>query len=354
MPALKLFSPDERDQRPSAPTLDEVFTAEVQPRLESRRRAVATVHEYRRAVKVWEEFWREHGGSPGLTTIDEDALDQFQEHLAETRAGRTVNKIMGYLQAVLDQCGPRRSGNTGLGRRLGLVDSVPRFVRVDEPTAKRGRVATLEQVRVMLDHCHIATHPRHQAALKWSAAIRLLFWAGPRRNDLFLHLRRSNWIQSTRCPLAEVSIDWPWGWLSFTPAKTARKKPAPLVIPLPRELHFDLLAIRHPAGEVDPPLLGFAHCTRDWAAGFARIQIAAGIADPYTFQDGRKSANVHWQQTISAGTGNCSSVMPPAESISGTTARASSSWSRPLNNGRESNCRKHSRSNATSCSKRPD
>lgn len=303
LPVLKLFSPEERDAHASALTLDEVYQAEVRPRLESRRRAVATIKEYDRAVAAWQEFWAGHGGSPDLHAIDEDSIDQFQEHLAETRGGRTVNKIMGYLQAILDQCGPRRSGNTGLGRRLGLLDSLPRFVRVDETPSRRRRVATLEQVREMLEHCHVVTNPRHQPALKWSAAIRLLFWAGPRRNDLFRNIRLSNWIRTARCPLAEVSIEWPWGWLSYVPAKTCRKKPAPLVIPLPRELHFDLLAIRHPAGAIDPPLLGFASCSRDWSAGFQRIQLAAGIPDPYTFQDGRKSANVHWQQTISAGTG---------------------------------------------------
>lgn len=304
MPALKLFAPSDRDVPSSSPTLDEVFTDEVKSRLESRRRAASTVRDYQRSVNRWSEYWGEHGGSPALAEISEEHLDLFSEHLSETLTGRTVNKHMGYVQSILDQCGPRRSGNTGLGRRLGLVDSVPRFVRADEQPARRGRVATLAQVEAMLAHCPAATLPRHQPALKWSAAIRLLFWAGLRRCDLFEHLRLSHWIRTPRCPVDEVSIDWPWGWLAFTPAKTARKKPAPLVIPLSRALHFDLLAIRHPAGEVDPPLLGFASCSRDWRASYESIQRAAGIETPFTFQDGRKSANVHWQQLVSPGTGS--------------------------------------------------
>lgn len=304
MPALRLFDPDGRNVSDSAPTLDEVFGAEFKSRLESRRRAVSTIQDYARTVSRWVEFWSTRGGSPILAEITEDNLDLFAEYLTETLTGRTVNKHMGYVQSILDQCGPRRSGLTGLGRRFGLLDSVPRFVRAEERPARRGRVATLAQVDAMLGHCHVATLPRYQPALKWSAAIRLLFWCGPRRCDLFEHIRLSNWVKASRCPVDEVSIDWPWGWLTFTPAKTARKKPEPLVIPLPRGLSFDLLAIKHPAGETDPPLFGFASCSRDWRAGFERIQRAAGIAQPFTFQDCRKSANVHWQQTISPGTGS--------------------------------------------------
>ena len=304
MIALKLFAPDDRDEPHSLPTLDEVFRSEIKPRLESRRRAASTIRDYERSVRTWSEFWGDHGGSPHLDQLTEDHLDQFSEFLAESLTGRTVNKHMGYVQAIIDQCGPRRSGNTGIGRRLGLLDSVPRYIRVDESPARRGRVATLAEVEAILAHCDAASLPRYQSALKWSAAIRLLFWAGIRRCDLFQNLRRSHWIKSSRCPVAEVSIEWTWGWLAFTPQKTARRKPEPLVIPLPRALAFELEAIRYPAGQVDPPLLGFANCSRDWAANFERIQRAAGIATPFTFQDGRKSANVHWQQLVSPGTGS--------------------------------------------------
>jgi len=185
----------------------------------------------------------------------------------------------------------------------GLLDSVPQFVRQDERPRSVKSSVTLEQVEAMLRNVHAAQNPQYQAARKWSAAIRLLFWCGPRRNDLFMNLRLSNWIRSPICPVETVSEEWPWGWLSWVPEKTVRTKPDPLVVPIPKELAADLVAIKRPTSEFDPPLLGFSRCNVVWRREFSRIQIAAGIARPITFQEARRTANIHWQRLVSEGTG---------------------------------------------------
>lgn len=304
MPALRLFTPDTETRPTASETLAKVFQSEVRPRLESRRRAVSTLQEYDRTVRVWQEFWALHGGEPMLDEISEDQLDLFSLSLRDRGLSeRTVNKHCGYLQVVLDMCGPRRSGMTGLGRRLGHLESVPRFERLPERSAKRTRVATVGEIDRMIECCTVAQNPTRQPGLKWQAALRLFAWAGLRRNDLFVNLKLSHWIRETRCPVSEVQVDWPWGWLSFVPQKTEGRKPEPLVIPLSRALSNDLAQINRPSGG-DPPLLGFACGNVQWRREFARIQTAAGITSLYTFKDLRKTANAHWQQAVGIGTGS--------------------------------------------------
>jgi len=303
MPALKLYVESTETDHSESETLAKVFRSEVRLRLESRRRAVSTIQEYDRTVRVWSEFWDRQGGEPMLDAISEDQLDLFSLSLRERGLSeRTVNKHCGYLQVVLDLCGPRRAGMTGLGRRLGHLESVPRFERLIEKSAQRTRVATVAEMGRMIECCTVAQNPTRQAGLKWQAALRLFAWAGVRRHDLFVNLKLSHWIREARCPVAEVQVEWPWGWLSFIPQKTAGRKPEPLVIPLPRELSIDLAQIVRPTSG-DPPLLGFAGGNVQWRREFARIQTAAGISSLYTFKDLRKTANAHWQHAVGIGTG---------------------------------------------------
>lgn len=300
--SLKLFTPGDRSD--CSLSLDEVFRDRFKPRLESLRRAASTIEDYERTLTVWREFWAASGRKPSLNEIDEETLDAFSDHLARERNGRTVNKQMGYIQTILDQCGPVRGRVTCLGRRFGLIDTVPQHVRIEESPSKRSRVVPLEQVERLYAKCGVTDTPRHQPAVKWEAALRLFFWAGLRRNDLFVNLRRSHWIRSATCPVSEVSVKWPHGWLRFVPQKTQRRKPDPLVLPLSREISQLLKQIEHPEREVDPPLLGFPCANHLWIRGFESIQTAADIPEPYTFQDLRKSCNVHWQQLVSPGTGS--------------------------------------------------
>ena len=300
---LKLWVPSGSvEPRTDETTLDRVFHEQVRPRLESRKRAAATIEDYERALKAWNQFWGTE--PPALADIDIDHLDRFSEHLiAQGKGGRTVNKICGNLQLILDLCGPKRNKPGRLGRPLGLLDDVPHFVRQEETRGAAKRELTLDQVEAMLANCHVAQNPQRQPARKWSAAIRLVFWCGPRRDDLFMNLRLSNWIRRPECPIPTVSESWPWGGLSWVPAKTARIKPEPLVVPIPKELAHDLAAIERPRNESDPPLLGFSRCNVVWRREFSRIQLAAGIAQPITFQEARRTANIHWQRLISEGTG---------------------------------------------------
>lgn len=300
---VKLFCPSEAVTSSSL-TLDEVFQDRFRPRLESLRRAAATIEEYERQLRLWNEFWLAKGISLSLAEIDEDALDDFSDYLAETRCGRTVNKIMGNLQCILDQCGAKRGRATALGRRFGLLDAVPQHVRVEETANQRSRVIPLEQLERMYRNCNVTDTPRRQPDIKWEAALRLFAWAGLRRNDLFINLRLSHWIRRQTCPVSEVTVKWRYGWISFVPQKTQRKKPEPLVIPLSKALHELLCQIEHPANVDDPPLLGFPAANHLWIRGFHEIQTASDIPEPYTFKDLRKTCNSHWQQLVSPGTGS--------------------------------------------------
>jgi integrase len=150
---------------------------------------------------------------------------------------------------------------------------------------------------------HVAQHPPRQSAIKWRSALRLLDWCGVRRNDLFLNLRLSNWIPGERCPVDTVELYWPWGWLSFVPEKTKRTKKRPHVVPLSPELASLFRQIIRPAGESDPPLLGFLDSTHQWYRELYRIQEQAGLAKRYGFHAFRKRCNVTWDETCGMGTG---------------------------------------------------
>ena len=301
--ALQIYTGDNDTQRTSANTLHSVFADQVRPRLEAGRRALSTIEDYERAVRLWTEL----ADDPELEDIDEPALDRFLASLvAKGLVARTINKTCGYLQTVLNHCGSARRGRIRrgcLGRSSGLLDSVPEFTLLEEDEPQSRLIPTSEQVQAMLQHCRVAQWPTHQPGIKWETLIRLLLWCGPRRTDAFSNLTTAHWIRDSRCPLSSMPLHWPHGWLCWTIGKTKRTKQRPHVVPLSPQIAAGLCQIVRANGP-DVPLLGFKpQATTQWYREFYRIQSAVGITTPVGFHGLRKLGNIEWDLACGIGTG---------------------------------------------------
>ena len=303
MPALKLYTEDTETSRTDETTLAKVFRDAVRPRLELGRRADSTVDEYERSVRLWTTIV----GDLELADITDESLDRFTSALvAKGLAARTVNKHSGYLQTLLNHCGTSRrtrSQSGCLGRPLGVLDRVPEFQRLEEDEPESRSVPTAVEVAAMIDQSGVAELPRRQPGLKWQTLLQLLTWCGARRNDAFATLQAQHWIRDERCPLANIDVRWPHGWLCWTIGKTRRTKKRPHVVPLSPEIAAGLAQITR-TSDPEAPLLGFrVNSAVQWYRDLHRIQRAAGMTEMIGFHGLRKRCNIDWDLECGLGTG---------------------------------------------------
>jgi hypothetical protein len=272
-------------------SLREAYEQTLRRDQEARGYAPSTISEYHGMLTHWEK-WSARADYPILITdIDDDLLEQFADWLsASGKRGRTVNKNVGYVEAILRRCGPKGPRNK---RGRGVLQEYAFAERRSENDSKpKARVMPLEAMERLYAACRIAKRPAHVRTpppLTWRTLLLIGFTYGLRRDDLFL-LSSDSVTFETECPQEDVKLSHPWGWLQFTPEKTKHRKPEPLVLPLTKGLHHHLKQVEGIAGR----LLPFATCHRDWYVEWRAIQKEAGIARPYMFKELRKTANVEW------------------------------------------------------------
>jgi len=293
---LRLFDGDSRDPHSSIEqkrrwTLREAYENTLQRDQERSGTAVRTIDDYKTTLRFWEQWLGLTNASLAISEITEDEVDLFGDWLEGGRGGRTVNKHLGNVEAILRRCGPKCPQNRH-GRKI-LTDFVCVEQR-DESEDEEHVVRTMPQdvFERIYGGCRVAKRPeygRTPPPLAWRGLL-LLFWTfGPRRNDGF---RMSDAALSFNpmCPLPDLRIEHKWGWLSWTPRKTRRRKPQRLVLPLTQGLHAHFKQIEGRDGRLFP----FNLSSRAWREEFLAIQRSVGIDEPYTFQCLRKTANVEW------------------------------------------------------------
>ncbi len=243
-PQLRLFSVDDeplstKDQQRQM-TLLEAYKSTICLGSRAKKRARGTLKDYWTALSHWSRLM-ESDGPLGIGEINDEMLDDFGDLLQlEEKSNRTINKVCGHVEAILKTCGPR----TGRNRR-GL-EILERFVfaeKREEETMIRRRLVPKNDMSRIYEACRIASWPDHPtlpAPLVWRTAL-VLFWnVGLRRNDC-RQMKLSSVHWEVPCPIPELrSIENEHGWLEFLPAKTMRRKPQPVVIPLNETMRHHL------------------------------------------------------------------------------------------------------------------
>lgn len=301
MPALKIFTGSTHDAAPEDRTrwtLRQAFEQVTLPRLKRRQRAPGSVEKYKRAV--W--YWEQATDDPAIGRITADDLDEFVELLAEPgrwalRTATAANQQLGYVEAILRSCGPRIGRNGG----AGILTEVPAGERLPtEAPTKRRRLVPLEHLDAIYRACRVATWPRVHglpAPLLWRVAFVLAYNVGPRRCELFKMPASADRPQAAYPGDADdIEATSPHGWLAFPTPKTARRKQQlPLVVPVNLTTRQHLDAIR--TGTRRLRLLPMGDHASTWRRHSFRIQTAAGIGEPYTWQDLRKTASRAYRRT---------------------------------------------------------
>lgn len=303
---LSLFVPSEEPEQEDdgAPskrwTLSQAFERYVLPRMTERNWAPATIEDYLRTIDDWETC----SGNPSIGSITDQTLATHARQLqSRPLAARTINKRLSYIEAILRQLGPRRKSQFGI--TAGLLAELPLFERMTETPEADARIATNDELQRIITACSEARWPRRQGPAIWRALFMLLAWIGPRRDDALRHIQQDALIETPACPLQRCrQFRSEFGWLRFTPTKTKRRKPHPLVLPVSQELHDALSKINRSVGETRLiPMQaetnhGYLYTT------LARIQTAAEIEDPYSFQDLRATCSVRWDEAGGFGAGD--------------------------------------------------
>lgn len=211
------------------PTLREIYerymAADLRP---------GTAQQYRAMLSHWEA---KIGALP-VAAIRDEHLEQFRDVLAERLAANTVRKTFRHLRAVLNRCGPRSDRNP---RGLGLIEERP-YALPPEGERKYVRDCTLEEAGALFAAARYLRYRPHTVQLDaadwWRAQLIFVWFHGIRTANLFLlgcDAIRDDAAVDADPILRDAGFRRPFsssaGWLVYVPAKTARRKPFPLVLP---------------------------------------------------------------------------------------------------------------------------
>lgn len=230
-----------RSPDPSADLfLDGVFRSD-----EFQRPLARTSDAHRAIFRRTLALWRNCFGSaePTHAQIEVEHLAAFQEWLIARRyAPTTINKVCQYASQIIQ---------FGNGRSISID-------RLDCDYAPP-RTASLEELSAIYRACSAAVWPKHPlipAPLWWRTLLVLAFTYGPRLGDLAPidcdspGLAWSGIRFEADCPDQRMKDRSEHGWLVFTPLKTRRRKPAPLILPLSSAARRHLEALPRVGGRV--------------------------------------------------------------------------------------------------------
>lgn len=239
--------------------------------------------------------------NPPVAVIDDNHLSRFQRWQIEVQefSPRTANNYVKYVGQILNKLCPRDYRNRG-GK--GILAQLPYVPMLPVPRVKK-RIARFDDLDRFYRECRQATWPQNHgfpAPLWWRTLLVLVFTYALRASDLIPNktkqggLRWSSVIWEPECPIAEFDLVSPHGWLVFTPQKTRRIKDE-LVLPLSETAARHLRHLRDIAPGRDLILPCPTHYAF-WKNENARLQRLAGIEQPYTLQEQRKTAVTYWSR----------------------------------------------------------
>jgi integrase len=295
-------------------TLRDVWDRVLKPWLIEEGREPETIDGYAMDLRRWERETSslDFGGGcfgacgPPVSQITRELLKEFRERVkAISVSAGTANRIFRSINVILHRASPAGRGNA---EGEGLSDEWLnlKLLPAARPTK---RTASLQQIGDWYARTEGATWPvdLHVASpLWWKTLLVLLCHYGFRTGD-FLKLDWSHVFWSSDCPQSDSSVRNNHGWIMFTPSKTAKKKPTPLVLPMTRVVRAHLQACWELCGSPRTgrifrcPVLrrtkktakGGDACQRTAEEHLheerALQQRRAGIVEPFTFQDLRKT-----------------------------------------------------------------
>jgi len=240
-------------------TLAEFFAAFKEPELIETGRAADTVEDYRRHVRLWQQWERKYRiTNPVLQVSGISHADLLDWRLWLTSSGgisatnRTANKYLGSVQSILRTAAER-----------GAHLNPPKLKPLETKVAARKSYLTYDQVDAIYKACTAASWPQttqngapapFSAAVYWRAFLVLQFNYGMRtqelwsyeRNCVSIKWRQISWEPETPAP--EGSAQNEHGWLYYLPQKQKRFKSDPLVLPLCETVARHLRSIQPPGG----------------------------------------------------------------------------------------------------------
>ena len=297
MVALRLYSDDGQASPSEDMRLREAFAEFLRDKI-LRTCSKSHLSRYGTALGHWERLTDD----PPVREIDDGCLQDFSDALLQWhhkrgfRGNENTRKILSYVESILRAC-CRRGDRNKRGQPGGnhLIEDMP-VVLPPEKDIKKRRVAPLELIGRAYTACDAARWPRqpfHTPPALWRLLLVLNYNFGPRTEEL-LGLRWENIHWDPPCTADEIEgLEWPHGWLVYTPPKTKRYKPQPLHLPLTPCARLHLERMR-PSPEARGPIFGFPRNKRDLHETRKAIWKQAGIANAYTFQELRKTCSTTW------------------------------------------------------------
>lgn len=319
---------------PADISLRQAYESYLLPSLD-RRRAPKTTSSYRTSLGHWELFHQcrtggegENGSTdstpvakspnqnhpaPPVCQITDRMLNEFGEWLmADETTQRpdglnvgglglslgTAEKVWKNIRAILRRIGPRESGNP---RAAEIIDRVPamdplhelRGGASEDDLSDGAADITDDQLDRLYWACEIATWPDESAALQWQTYLVILSMMGPRVNDAAT-LRTEHFRMDAESPVRRSSRKHRHGWLVYVPAKTSRKKPRRLIVPLPPVVRSHVAALARIRGG---KLFAWnSSRTKSFADTWQAIADQAGLPEVER-RHVRAVANLRWSST---------------------------------------------------------
>tara|TARA_R110002049_G_scaffold59417_1_gene160661 strand:+ start:3283 stop:4383 length:1101 start_codon:yes stop_codon:yes gene_type:complete len=249
MTALRVFRPAESECIHDTLTLiRDVLESHVLPEIEARG-AAATARKYENAIAGFTAFLANGTRTTSSRATDPisdlECLKWQQDMISAGLAPSTINGKWRLISAVLRRMGPRGAGNP---RGLGLVESVPYL----QPLVAGMPHPAAVDLRILDAIYRYGTPdmswPRPHAGVPTSANLRAwlccAYNLAMRTRDLLsLKWDAVHWDPISPSPHSDS--EHPHGWILFVPAKTSRRKPHPILLPMAECVRRHLESIRH-------------------------------------------------------------------------------------------------------------
>ncbi len=298
---LRLYSGDSSKDtdRPSIPkeqwTIRQAFEQQKRPLMLRQGRAAPTLKKWEKAVWYWEQVT----DNPPIGQVDDELLNVFAERLLErerrfdVNTNTTANQNQMYIQSILKSC-EKHLEHVPKGTPLPL-QAATKHRRIVPPDLLARIYQACDSAKYDLLRCPWVCRSI-PAPLLMRSVVTLFLCIGCRRTEGLTmertaYVRHPEFPDLPECGGMEIDADSPHGWLVFhTPKTRARKSGLPLVLPVAPVLaaHLDLLDELAPHRK---RLLPLGDSVNTWQNLFRRVQDAAGIENPYCWQELRKTAN---------------------------------------------------------------